>query len=461
MVRLKAECRNNPSRFNRRVLGRPAFWWRQHEIAESVRRYLVTLAPAGNMVGKSFSAAGIVLWFLHNHAAPKVICTAPTQTQLEEVLWADVHKSHTNSRIPLAGKVYRSPLKIDKDGRGVLLAYSTTKTERLSGHHAADLLAVIDEGSGVAPEIWEAIDSLGPSRLLVLGNPLRPDGPFYDRCTRALANPTPLVNVIRVPSLESPDIHLERSHRGLADAGWLAKARNDYGEDSIWWKSHVLAQFPDETTDAVFPLSWLDLARRTVHAPAHPSTRRLAVDLSLGGGGDMTVLIVADANGVLHCEASNKMGLEAAAARAALLCQQFGMAGHQVSWDVEGIGADFLNRLQAAGLRGCHPYRGGAPVPTPKFANRRGLSAWRARQRLDPAHMATLATGALVPQTPYSLTAVPEASWSRMRQDLRELRYSLGPAGQVVLETGKLFRDRLKRSPDHGDVFGQLFGLAV
>src|SRR5581483_9153120 len=101
--RLRAECRRNPARFNRRVLGRPAYWWRQAQIAESVRDYPVTLVPAGNMVGKSFVAAGIVLDFLCHHPNCLVLCTAPSQVQLEEVLWKEVERAYKGARVPLGG----------------------------------------------------------------------------------------------------------------------------------------------------------------------------------------------------------------------------------------------------------------------------------------------------------------------------------------------------------------------
>ena len=187
---LLQDCRNHPDWFNTIFLGREkedglgncGYWARQLEICESVSCYPVTLVPTGNAVGKSFLAAGLLHWFLFTRPGSLVVATAPTQVQLEEVLWKEVERAYLGARIPLGGRLLRSPLKVDLGGGWQALAYSTTKVERFSGHHATDLFAILDEASGVADEIYEAISSLNPSRELLMGNPLRPSGAFYDRC---------------------------------------------------------------------------------------------------------------------------------------------------------------------------------------------------------------------------------------------------------------------------------------
>jgi hypothetical protein len=169
-------------------------------------------------------------------------------------------------------------------------------------------------------------------------------------------------------------------------------------------------------------------------------------------------LIVRDDNGVLHCEASNTMTLEAAATRAAFLAQRFRIEPHRISFDVEGIGADFSNRLTAVGLKGCQPYRGGGGG-TKKYGNLRSLAAWKAHQRLDPRYMPTTDAGMLVPQMPFSLLNMPERSRQMLRKELQELRYQLGPTGDICLEKAEDYAERLKRSPDHQACFCQSFAF--
>lgn len=432
----------DPTRYNYYVLERGPYWWRQRQVARSVLRYPTTLVPSGNAVGKSYLCAGIVHWFLDEHPNSLVITTAPTQVQLAEVLWREIGRTHANARLP--GKLLKSPLKIDRGGGWQALGYSTTSTERLSGHHAPDLLAVIDESSGVAPEIVEAIDSLNPSRLLMIGNPLRPDGPFYERCMRAKEQPSDLVNLIQIPSLESPDIKLKRSPRGLADATWLAKAKNDYGEGSLWWTTHVKGEFPDAGEDTLISRLWLDRAENAEHTPR--GHNRLAIDLGEGKGGDKSVLLVRDDNGVRHMESSANWGFSVVASKAAILCQRFNIAPHRVTYDAQGIGADFGNRLESVGLKGCQPYRGGLGG-NKGFGNLRTAAAWRLRQRLDPGRRVTVGK-VEIDQAPF---AIPARFMTLLRPELQAIRWTHNEAGVVCLEPKEDLVERIRHSPDHAD----------
>lgn len=446
--------RDKPVAFNSAVLGRGELWARQKEIARSVVKYPVTLVPTGNMVGKTHLAASLIHWFLFTRPGCIVLVTAPSQTQLSEVLWSSVEKAYRGASLDLGGRLLRSPLKVDLGNGWHALAYSTTDVERLSGHHAPELFAVIDEASGVSNAVFEALRSCGPSRELLIGNPLRSTGVFYDRCQNAKDNP--LANVVHVDSREGPHIDLDRSPWGLADRGWLQSVINDYGPDSLWFRCHVRGLFPDENFDGVFTRAWIEAAFATVHVPAGPM--RTSIDLGLGNGGDQSVIITRDDNGVLACEASNTWSLEVTATKAADQVKRFGVSGHNVTWDVAGIGADFDNRLRGVGIKDAQPFWAGG-AGGKRFTNLRSAAAWGARQRLDPGFLATTPNGLKVKQRPFSLQRVTGDSAVRLKKDLQELRYDLGPKGEIRLETAEDYAGRLKRSPDHGACFFQLWAF--
>lgn len=448
------QCWSAPGRFNTTILGRGPYWARQREIARSVAEHQSTLVPTGNAVGKTYLAAGLILEYLTLHPGSLVLATAPTQTQLEEVLWKEVERAYKGARVPLGGRLLQSPLKIDLGGGWQALAYSTTKVERFSGHHAADLLVVVDEASGVADPIYEAIRSLGPSRELLIGNPLAPSGTFYERCQRAAADPGGLANLIQISSLESPHIGLPRSPWGLADAGWLAAARNDYGEGSLWWTCHVLGLFPDSGIDSLIPSSWLDLAGAAIHVRSGPV--RIAIDLAEGGGGDRSVVLTRDDNGILSLDSSSRWGLAETAAKAAERARQWGVEPHRVSFDAAGIGADFANRLHAAGIVGARPYRGGL-AGGKGFSNLRSVAAWVMRQRLDPNRTTTTAAGGVAVRQ--AAFAIPREHLAAMRDELQGLRYTQDAKGRVCLEAKEDMVKRLRKSPDLADTLGQSFAF--
>ncbi|HEU5118294.1 MAG TPA: hypothetical protein VFT74_16875, partial [Isosphaeraceae bacterium] len=350
------------------------------------------------------------------------------------------------------GRCLRSPLKIDLGEGWQILAYSTTKTERLSGHHAGDLFAVIDESSGIAPEIVEAIDSCNPSRLLMIGNPLRPDGPFYERCMKAQDGQNPDARLITVPSLDSPDIHLERSRRGLADAAWLRKSRNDYGEGSIWWLSHVLARFPDSASDSLIDRAWLDLAARTLHLRSGPM--RISADVAEGSNGDPAGYLVRDDAGVAECRIDRNWSMEQLAREVAAAAARWGVTPGRIVYDAGGPGADFGNRLSAEGLPGAIAYKGGFSGGD-GFARLRAAAAWALRQRLDPNRLVKI-HGIDRPQKPF---AIPAELVAIARRELQALRFKLLNDKKIDLEPKDQLRKTLGNSPTYADLFIMSFAI--
>ena len=113
---------------------------------------------------------------------------------------------------------------------------------------------------------WDAIESLGYERLVAIGNPIRADGHFAllsDQGDRdALEHRPPQVSCKHfvVPSTMSPHAHLARSPVGLADKVWLEAVGREPGENSPWYRSHVLAQRPKLRRGRLIRQEWLNLA---------------------------------------------------------------------------------------------------------------------------------------------------------------------------------------------------------
>jgi hypothetical protein len=459
---LVSSCKDDYTRFGWSILGRDgskAYWSRQREICRSVVECHTTVVPAGNAVGKSYVASGIGLGFLYTRPGSLVFTSAPTQAQLQGVLWKEMSRAHSSARVPLGGKISGSgPIKLELGDGWMAYGHVSGKVEAMSGHHARDLLAIVDEASGVPQAVYDAVDSLNPSRRLLIGNPLRGEGTFYELCRQADEGADPkLLRKIVIPSTESPHAHLERSPCGMADRTWLEAMRSQYGENSLWWLSHVLALFPGESDDTLVLKAWIDLASKMVHVRSGPT--RISIDLGLGvGGGDRTVIVVRDDNGVLEIAHSRNWNLEVTASRVALLAQKHEVDGKRISWDATGIGADFLNRLKAVGLVGCRPYMGGFGGPNISFANLRSASAWAARRRLDPETILGKSDGVTVARKQHPFAIRPEHA-QLLRDEVCAHRYSLDPSGAICLELGETIRARLRHSPDFADAFFQSFAF--
>ena len=266
--------RNDPCYFNEAVLYRSPFWRAQRERAQSVVDYRITAVETGNMLGKGFLIGGLVPWFLWTRKNSLVYVCGAGQTQIGSVLWKEIRRAVAGCPFWKAGLlpmtispgIKSSPATATiRPGWGAI-GFSTSTIERASGHHAAKMLVIVDEASGVESEAWQAIDSLGFSRLLACGNPIRADGRFAELCDAgdrdALDRRPPGVSCrhFNVPSTASPHAHLDGSPWGMADRTWLEAVARDPGRDSPWYRSHVLAIRPKLSHDTLIRQEWLNLA---------------------------------------------------------------------------------------------------------------------------------------------------------------------------------------------------------
>lgn len=140
---------------------------------------------SGQGVGKTGLEAAIFLWFLVCFPYPRVVATAPTKQQLHDVLWSEISK--WMSRSPLLSRILKWTktyvYMVGEEKRWFGVARSATKPDNMQGYHEENMLFIVDEASGVADPIMEAI--LGTlsgdnNKLLLCGNPTKTSGTFFD-----------------------------------------------------------------------------------------------------------------------------------------------------------------------------------------------------------------------------------------------------------------------------------------
>ena len=447
------------------------------------------------MVGKDYWIAGIVLWWLLTRPDSLCIITGPSQMVLGSVTFKEIRRCLDGALIPFGGKLSSglkaSPAVIEIAPGWQALGFSTTSVERSSGQHAKQLLAVVEEASGVEDFVFDAIDSLGYERLVCIGNPIRAEGKFVDLIRQAARDradnvpPRLAVNAIRIPSTESPHAHEEKSEFGLADRTWLESMYRKYGRRSLWVGSHIDARIPDVDAEQLIDPAWLDYhssQQRPQVAPTHPVnfTRRIACDLSEGVGRDSTCIVVVDDWGVLEVVLGSSMGLPEAAETIHRLAARWNVPHDKISFDKLGIGRNFPNHLARWSITTAIPYAGeGRPQDPSSFVNLRTEAGWKLRNRLDVTHFgfwnadfglqnAERRSGSiqnpkspiqnrLAPQRPFYFC--PGPYYVRLVDELRPLTYGL-----VGKRTKLLPKDEwatiLGHSPDVADALIQSMILA-
>lgn len=112
-----------------------------------------------------------------------VVCTAPTKHQLNDVLWAEMSKWQKRSPIlSIILKWTKTYIYVkNREERWFAVARTATKPENMQGFHEDNMLFIVDEASGVADDIMEAIQgtlSGVNNKLVACGNPTRASGFF-------------------------------------------------------------------------------------------------------------------------------------------------------------------------------------------------------------------------------------------------------------------------------------------
>jgi len=267
---------------------------------------------------KTFTAADVVLLALLN--GYDVVTTAPTQEQVERLLWGHIRRAIDNSPTiarSVWGTINLTEIRMPTGEFAVGLA---TKPEeggvRFQGHHArpgSALVVVIDEALGVNPGIFEAVEGFsagGDVRRLYLFNPTIPSGPVYDIFTSddpdwerftidAFDSPN-LEGLDLASLLALPEHELDNNVRPyLVTRRWVRARYYEWGEDSPLWQSRVRGRFPDQASNSLISLAWLEAAKARPGVWSEKGGDVVAgVDVA-GPGKDETVVYVRQGTRVL------------------------------------------------------------------------------------------------------------------------------------------------------------------
>ena len=285
--------------------------------------------------------------------------------------------------------------------------------------------------------------------------------------------------------------------RGVnGDAGWrswtqtsydnphIPAAEIDLARDDIgdWaFEQEYLAVFHSESTDGLLKQFWVDRMSQVadevqrLRASGYPGNRRvIAADLGEGTGRDRTVIGVLDKLGIIHCEASDRVGIPEAAVRIDQLRRSHGVRQEHIVFDAGGRGKDLPRYLEQCGITEAVPYHGSGKGGH-RFTNKRSMMGWWLRQRLDPERPEKVKPIEYPPDYKPSVLDPPPKPvppkiqppfglpnerpwWPSLNEELKALRYEMdGP--KIKLENKEDLAKRLGRSPDIVDML--LMGMSL
>lgn len=273
--------RADPTGFFENVLGLPAehIWSKMREVCESVRDNQITLVRACHSVSKTFTSGRLVPWFKTCFQPSTVVTTAPSDNQVRNQLWREIHAAYAGSRIPLGGKMTTlmwdvkpnsdtlallPPADREKWEKNFAIGFSTSPdsaTEhatKMQGWHNKWFFMLADEVCGLLPQIWRTImESLiidDHCKFLGIGNPTDPECEFAKACyssdpEKQEGSETYISDmgctVITISVYDTPNYKANRRViPGLAGRDYAERIIKKYGPNGDGTRIRVLGLFP-------------------------------------------------------------------------------------------------------------------------------------------------------------------------------------------------------------------------
>jgi len=435
----------------------------EKRIIESVRDNARTAVKSCHSSGKTYTAARAVVWFLNSFQPSIVLTTAPTWRQVNSLLWGEIRAMHRSATCAMRAQPLKTP-KLEYGDKWYAAGISTDEPDRFRGVHQLNILIIADEASGVSDAIFEEIRGLMASgsvvRLLLLGNPTRPQGEFYE----AFNSKRPLYNTLTIDAFDTPNLaplKAEFESLGtkvekvallraapvivpyLVSPSWVADALEEFGEDSAFWASRVRGNFPPESPDQLIPLGWIEAAMdRWDDLPPESrwwedlqQARLLPIETGcdIAGKGDAESVFVSRSGGVeapiylpgKHASTMDTTGW---------VMQYADKTSSKITRiDADGIGAGVYDRAREQKLKGVTAFHGGEKANNPeRFINRRAEAYWNLRTRYEEGTIAS-------------------ARDSKKTGQLSSLKYKLDSKGRIQVESKDDMRKRGLVSPDRAD----------
>ena len=413
----------------------------------AARRVAVT---AANGVGKTYLAADLVVSFLQQPEAV-VITTGPTARQVEGVLWPEIWKRLR--QLELAEEDHARAEWEGPDGQSAK-GFATNRAERMQGYHAAKLLVIVDEGSGVAREMFEAIEGIcvgEENYVFVIGNPNEPIGPFYELC-----RPGSQWEIEELSALTHPNIMQRRevipgatTWRALSEhlRDWCRVVDEPTPEtftiDGVHYlpndafRVRFLGRWPAQASNALFNPA--QLSQATDRAVFSDGYCIAALDVARTGG-DRTVYTLRQGNAVTCIQIIEPGDLPTQAEAVGRLLVRDNPK--HITIDAAGLGIgliDYLRRITTTPVR---EFQGSAqPISEAeqkKYYNKRAAAY---------GHLATA-----IARGNTSLPNEPE-----LLEELERMTYTHKPNGTLIITSKDEYKSMGYRSPDLADGVSMLF----
>ncbi len=419
-------------------------------------------AESGTGTGKSFGVAILVLWFLDCWVNSRVFTFAPKEDQLRLYIWTEIGKlwPKFQARRPdatLTDLCIRMRGGTDDSwgarGYAVGVRAGEDVATKAAGMHAEHMLLIYEETPGIPQAVLEAGENTctAPHNLrLAIGNPDHRLDALHKFST------SPGVKHIRMSAYDHPNVVCKNANviPGAVSQEAIDRRKAKYGETSPLFQSRVRGISPEQASDALIRMEWLEAsavrwnARRALNQIPHNITGK-GVDVANSEHGDRACIVDFADNMVVRIEAFQCPDSNALGRKVNLEIDAAGLRQICVGIDTIGVGAGTVNELRRLGKKevqalnaSSSPMDSAERAPDGRtyewapdanlFKNLRSQMYWQAREDLRLGNID-------VPKD--------DELWEEL------ITPTFVDEPKTIVEPKEEIKDRLGRSPDKADAF--------
>jgi hypothetical protein len=418
-------------------------WSTQREIAMSVVANRYTGVQSCHDSGKSFIASRLACWWLDVHAPGEafVVSSAPTQTQVEAILWREIGKAHRKG--DLDGRITYGMVPQWKLGQEIVgygrkpqdLSNREEAMAAFQGIHARYVLIILDEAGGIPKWLFDAADALATNehaRVLAIGNPDDPHSHFVSQVMK----PGSDWSRITIDGYETPNFTGEEVpddlRQLLLSQLWVDERKQRWGESSPLFTSKVRGRAPDISDNTVFSPALLKAAQER----ELPRKRRGQLGCDIARMGEDRTELYANRGGVIrHVHSAGKQDTMATTGMIARVLREKGAELLAAHIDAVGVGAGVYDRLRELKFPVFEFNAGWKARDTERFVDRRAEVFWTLREQMQDGEV----------------DLPPDGDDDELISQLGSLRFFLDSRGRIRIESKEEMRKRGLPSPDRAD----------
>lgn len=404
------------------------------DIGEAVRtaETAIQFADAtGHGVGKTTFAAWTALWAMSTRPHLAGVVTANTLPQLRDKTWRELAKWHKRA---INAHWFRQTAthfyQADNPDTWFIAAtpWSKERPEAFAGLHAEHVMVIYDEASAIDDVIWETTEGAmtTPGAMwFAFGNPTRNTGRFRECFGRFRHRWRTRCVDARTAKMANPQ--------------QIEQWKDDYGEDSDFFKIRVKGEFPSAAFNQLIPVDVVEDAVARVITPEVIAGRPKIWGLDIARYGDDTsVLVERQGRAARIVFSFNKRDLMTLTNHVAHHWREENPEA--VFIDDGGVGGGVTDRLRELGFNPL-PVNFGNKARNPEnYANLRAQMWFELLEWLKTAS---------IPSDP------------RLRDDLIAPEYGFTSKDARILESKDDMKKRGLASPDFGDALALTFAMPV